>query len=249
MSELGEQLRAAREERNLTVEEVAEATRIPLNYVYALEEDAFDVFTSDLHARGFLRNYASFLGLDPEETVDLLDKVRGTPRGKKASPPLAQAVPQRMGRSMLGVDLLLGLVIVALISLGAYSVYVRQNHVEATPTPGPTIAPTATPRPVSEGTSYEMNVYLDYPDHSLDVKQRIEYTNVTSETLPNLMLNVHPNHNRGTFELNEIRLEIDGEVVQPEVFPLDVTLRVELPRSLAPDEHVALRRPAAAGYG
>ncbi len=241
MSELGEQLRIAREERELTVEEVAEATRIPLNYVYALEEEAYDVFTSDLHARGFLRNYASFLGLDPEETVDLLDEARGTPRGKKASPAaLGQDGPQRPGRSMLGVDLLLGLVIVALISLGAYSVYVRQNHVEATPTPGPTIAPTATPKPVSEGTFYEMNVYLDYPEHKLEVKQRIEYTNATSETLPNLMLNVHPNHSRGTFELSEIRLDLDGEVIQPEVFPLDVTLRVELPRPLDPDEHVAL---------
>lgn len=240
MSELGERLRAAREERELTVEQVAEATRLPLNYVYALEEESFDVFTSDLHARGFLRNYASFLGLDPEETVDLLDELRGTPRGKKSSPALRQNGPQRPRRSMLGVDLLLGLVIVALISLGAYSVYVRQNHAEATPTPGPTPSPTATPKPIYEGTSYEMNVYLDYPEHSLEVKQRIEYTNVTSETLPNLMLNVHPNHFRGTFELNEIRLDMDDEVIQPEVFPLDVTLRVELPRPLDPNEHVTL---------
>ena len=145
MGELGERLRAAREERELTVEEVAEATKIPLNYVYALEEETLDVFSSDLHARGFLRNYASFLGLDPEETVSLRDELRGTPRGKKASPALGQEGPRRPGRTMLGVDLLLGLVIVALISLGAYSVYVRQNYVEATPTPGPTSAPTATP--------------------------------------------------------------------------------------------------------
>lgn len=240
MSELGERLRAAREERELTVEQVAEATRIPLNYLYALEEESFDVFTSDLHARGFLRNYASFLGLDPEETVDLYDELRGTPRGRKATPSLPQTGPERPGRAMLGVDLLLGLVIVALISLGAYSVYVRQNHVEATPTPGPPPTPTAAPKPVYEGTSYEMNVYLDYPEHTLEVKQRIDYTNVTSETLPNLMLNVHPNHSRGTFELNEIRLDMDGELIQPEVFPLDVTLRVELPRPLDPDEHVAI---------
>jgi hypothetical protein len=33
---------------------------------------------------------------------------------------------------------------------------------------------------------------------------------------------------------------VDGELVQPEVFPLDVTLRVELPRALPPKEHVAV---------
>ena len=120
MSELGERLRVAREERELTVEQVAEATRIPLNYLYALEEESFDVFTSDLHARGFLRNYASFLGLDPEEIVDLLDELRGTPRGKRTSPALSQNGPQRPSRSILCVDLLLGLLIEARISLGEY---------------------------------------------------------------------------------------------------------------------------------
>ena len=240
MSELGERLRAAREQKELTVEQVAEATKIPLNYLYALEEEAFDVFTSGLHARGFLRNYASFLNLDPEQTVDLLDQARGMTRSKKPSSTRRPNDAQRPPPSMLSIDLFLGLVIVALISLGAYSIYVRQNHVEASPTPGPAPTPTATPMPIFEGTSYEMDVFLDYQAHSLQVEQRIDYTNVTSETLPDLMLNVHPNHSRGTFELNDIRLEIDDELIQPEVFPLDVTLRVELPRSLEPSEHVAL---------
>ncbi len=85
-----------------------------------------------------------------------------------------------------------------------------------------------------------MDVRLDYAAHRLDVQQQINYTNVTSETLANLMLNVHPNHSRGTFELNDIRVDVDGELVKPEVFPLDVTLRVELPRPLKPNEQISL---------
>jgi transcriptional regulator with XRE-family HTH domain len=240
MAELGQRLRAAREEKDLPIEEVAEATRIPLNYLEALEEESLEVFTSDLHARGFLRNYASFLDLDPEEMADLYDQLRGSPRSKKGVTSVPASETGRSGRSTLGVDALLGLIVIAVVALGAYSVYVRQNHVEATPTPGPPPTPTATPMPVYEGTSYTMDIYLDYAKHTLDVKQRIDYTNVTSETLPNLMLNVHPNHSRGTFELNEIRVELDGELVQPEVFPLDVTMRLELPSPLKPDEHVAI---------
>lgn len=240
MGELGERLRAAREEKELTLEEVAEATRIPLNYLEALEEESPDAFTSDLHMRGFLRNYVSFLNLDPEEILGQYDQLRGIPRSKKGATLIAPPGTSPSRRSFLGADLLLGVVVVALLALGVYSVYIRQNHVEATPTPGLPPTPTATPMPAYEGTSYEMDVFLDYAEHTLDVSQRIDYTNVTSETLPNLMLNVHPNHWRGTFELNEIRVDMDGELIQPEIFPLDVTLRVELPSPLEPNEHVTL---------
>jgi hypothetical protein len=240
MGELGERLRAAREEKELTLEEVAEATRIPLNYLQALEDESFGAFTSDLHARGFLRNYASFLGFDLEETSELYDRVRGNPAAKKKAVAAPLPAVGHVRRSTLAADLLLGLVAVALLALGVYSAYVRQNHVEVAPTAGPPPTPTATPMPVYEGTSYTMDVYLDYAGHTLDVQQRIDYTNVTSQTLANLMLNVHPNHTRGAFELNDIKVDLDGESVQPEVFPLDVTLRVQLPRPLEPDEHVAL---------
>jgi hypothetical protein len=240
MGELGERLRAAREEKELTLEEVAEATRIPLNYLQALEDESFGAFTSDLHARGFLRNYASFLGFDLEETSELYDRVRGNPAAKKKAVAAPLPAVGHVRRSTLAADLLLGLVAVALLALGVYSAYVRQNHVEVAPTAGPPPTPTATPMPVYEGTSYTLDVYLDYAGHTLDVQQRIDYTNVTSQTLANLMLNVHPNHTRGAFELNDIKVDLDGESVQPEVFPLDVTLRVQLPRPLEPDEHVAL---------
>jgi transcriptional regulator with XRE-family HTH domain len=245
MGELGERLRAAREEKGLSVDQVAEATKIPLTYLEALEGETLDAFTSDVHARGFLRNYAGYLGLDPEETADLYDQL---PRSDLRHHPQARqetslASPPRSGRgglSMLAADALLALVVVALLGLVGFSVYQRQNPQEVAPTPAPASTPTVTPMPVFEGTSYTMDVHLNYPERRLDVRERIDYTNVTSETLPNLMLNVHANRNRKTFELNDIKVDMDGELVQPEVFPLDVTLRVELPRELQPNEHIAL---------
>jgi hypothetical protein len=85
-----------------------------------------------------------------------------------------------------------------------------------------------------------MDVFLNYAERKLKVQERIDYTNVTSETLPNLMLNIHPNHSRGAFKLNDIKVDVDGELVQPEVNLLDVTLRVDLPQELPPNDHVAL---------
>ena len=67
MTELGERLRAAREQQELSLEQIAEETRIPIAHLEALEAESFEVISSDVHARGFLRNYASILGLDPDE--------------------------------------------------------------------------------------------------------------------------------------------------------------------------------------
>ena len=240
MGELGERLRSTREQREESLDQVAEATRIPLNYLQALEDEAVSTFTSDVHARGFLRNYSAYLGLDPEETSTLYDELRGTPRAKKeavASP----AVSGMRGRaSMWAVDLLLGLVVLSILGMGALAIYQNQVHEEAPPTAGPLPTVTVTPMPEFEGTSYTMDVHLDYDQHRVSVQERIDYTNATSETLSNLVLNVHPNHSRGTFKLNDIKVDVDGQLVQPEVFPLDVTLRVDMPRELQPNEHTTL---------
>jgi transcriptional regulator with XRE-family HTH domain len=241
MSELAARLRAAREEKGLTLDRVAEETRIPLNYLEALESESFDLFTSDLHARGFLRNYASFLGLDPEEMISLHDQMRGSLQGRRGNVIAPRPVAEQRQRSTLGADALLGLVVLALLAIAGLSVYQRQNQPAVTPTAGLPPTPTVTPMPVYEGTAYTMDVYLNYAEHKLEVQERIDYTNVTSETLLNLILNVYPNCSRGTFKLNDVKVDMgDGELVQPEVFPLDVPLRVQLPRDLLPDKHLTL---------
>ncbi len=86
MGELGERLRAAREAKELTIDQVAEESRIQRAYLEALESESFGSFSSELHARGFLRNYASYLGSRPEEMLALYDKTQGKilHRAKKA---------------------------------------------------------------------------------------------------------------------------------------------------------------------
>jgi hypothetical protein len=72
------------------------------------------------------------------------------------------------------------------------------------------------------------------------VKERIDYTNVTSQTLSDLMLNVYPNHARNAFKFNDLRVELDGKRQSAEVSPVGVTFRVELPRELKASERVTL---------
>lgn len=70
MDELGHILREARETKGLTLQEVQEKTRINTRYLEALENGDYENLPTPVHVRGFLRNYARFLGLDPQPLLD-----------------------------------------------------------------------------------------------------------------------------------------------------------------------------------
>lgn len=69
MSELGQMLRETRESKGISLVEAEEATRIRRKYLQALEDANYEALPPGVYVRGFLRNYASYLGLDPEQTL------------------------------------------------------------------------------------------------------------------------------------------------------------------------------------
>ena len=70
MFEIGYSLKAARERQGLGLPEAELATKIRAKYIRALEEEDFATLPADTYARGFLRTYAEYLGLDGEIYVD-----------------------------------------------------------------------------------------------------------------------------------------------------------------------------------
>lgn len=66
---IGEALRAVREFKNLSLEELAERTRVRRSYLAAIEELRLDQLPSRPFTIGYIRSYASALGLDPEEAT------------------------------------------------------------------------------------------------------------------------------------------------------------------------------------
>jgi transcriptional regulator with XRE-family HTH domain len=71
MGELGSMLIRAREARGLTLEDAERDTRISRRYLLALENEEFEVIPAPVYARGFLRSYSQYLGLDPKEALEL----------------------------------------------------------------------------------------------------------------------------------------------------------------------------------
>jgi len=69
MGELGNTLSRARRARAITLEDVERDTHVSRRYLQALESEDFSVFPAPVYARGFLRTYARYLGLNPEELL------------------------------------------------------------------------------------------------------------------------------------------------------------------------------------
>ena len=69
MSSFGETLRRERELRQISLREIAEATKINLRYLDALERDDFKHLPGGVFNKGFVRAYAQFIGIDPETMV------------------------------------------------------------------------------------------------------------------------------------------------------------------------------------
>jgi cytoskeleton protein RodZ len=69
MSDLGRLLRETRTAKEFTLPEVEAATRIRQKYLEALETGDYTVLPQGATTRGFLRNYARFLDVDPEEAL------------------------------------------------------------------------------------------------------------------------------------------------------------------------------------
>ena len=73
MSSVAQQLQQAREARHLTVQQVAEITKVRSDNVRALEEGNFNVFSAPVYIKGFVRTYSTLLKLDVPRIMATLD--------------------------------------------------------------------------------------------------------------------------------------------------------------------------------
>lgn len=82
---VGERLRAAREQKNLSLEDVASQTRIPRRHLESLETAQWDQLPAPTYTIGFAKSYASAIGLDRTEISDQLRAEMGGQRPSAAT--------------------------------------------------------------------------------------------------------------------------------------------------------------------
>ena len=74
---IGEILRRTREAKDLSIEDVNKETKISVAVIRGLEQDDMESFASETYLKGFLKNYAIFLGLDANQLWGMLSRQHG----------------------------------------------------------------------------------------------------------------------------------------------------------------------------
>lgn len=74
---IGNQLKKARQRKQVTIKEAYQQTRIHPDIILALEEERFDRIPNPTYTRSFLKEYALYLKLNPRKILDLYGRVAG----------------------------------------------------------------------------------------------------------------------------------------------------------------------------
>ena len=99
MPTLGEELKRRREERQITLNEISEATRIGIRFLKAIDADNYAVLPGGIFTRSFIRAYAKEIGMDEEEAITLYNQQTTPPAAETGVPASGQSSGGRLSSS------------------------------------------------------------------------------------------------------------------------------------------------------
>jgi cytoskeleton protein RodZ len=120
----GEQLRAARESRGVTLRQISDHTRIPMRYLEAIENNDYRPLPGGIFNRSFIKKYANYIDFDE---VDALEGYSRTSREQgnsdevNTSPRVSNVYTDTSSNRSPFVTLLMMAGILAILSLGVYA--------------------------------------------------------------------------------------------------------------------------------
>jgi cytoskeleton protein RodZ len=218
MEEIGRTLKDRRERLGLTLEEVERSTRIRTNRLQALEAGEFDSLPSEVQVRGFLRNYADYLGLMPDEILNKYAALRGEVRRKSGlglrrgkTDPERYALERGSRRRSIMELLISGFIVVAVAAVfiwGAGSIVASLNS------PKPTAVSQALIQ-ASETTEIPTETSSPVPQLSLEGVAVTALAESGTTPTPTLILPVLDSVRIELTAVSEtwVRLSVDGEEV------------------------------------
>jgi len=165
---IGAELAAKRGERGLSIDQVAASTRVRAEQLRALEADDYSSLGAPVYARGYLRTYAVFLGLDADELMAQLP-------ARVQPPDLAMKVMEKEPRRGFALTTpalaAAGLVLLASVFAGyawrQITVDQRAMLAAATPSaqagapPTPAASPAIQARPIVVGVRVTDSVWIN----------------------------------------------------------------------------------------
>ncbi len=152
-SSAGASLAAAREEMNLSVADVARHLKLTPAQVEALEEGAYERLPGRVFVRGFLRNYAKLLGVDPQPLLRRIEHEMPQPRVVAEAPAAPEAVMPTGEPSKW--PLYAGIIAIVIAALAAYEF--GFNSPPASEAPTEAAAPGTSAKPAADTLTAQTN--------------------------------------------------------------------------------------------
>lgn len=88
----GQQLKRAREQKEISAEMIAQRLRLDIRYVHAIDNDDFAHLPAAAYVRGYLRGYARIVDIDADQIIAAYDQIAG--EAPSLEPYVSQPVPQ-----------------------------------------------------------------------------------------------------------------------------------------------------------
>jgi cytoskeleton protein RodZ len=145
--QLGERLRAAREARGAALSDAADQIRIRSVYLSAMEDENWGAIGAPVYIRGFLRTYARYLRLDPEEAVASFNATLPEPPASSAVEPARSAGSRRNGLALIWIAGTVAILLVAFVVYNELTLRGGGQSPVAPVTATPTAAPAESPSP------------------------------------------------------------------------------------------------------
>lgn len=177
---IGETLRAAREQRGLSLSDVAEDTAISKRKLQALEDERFEALEGDVYVKSSLRLYSRFLQIDPEPLVEAYRREFGDVAAQAPVEPVGpyrERISPVVTFAVVALVTIIGLGIIGSIGGEADpSVMVATDEAgDNANAPGPEPAPTpTTPSPSGESAEQEPTPTETATDVPLEEADEVE---------------------------------------------------------------------------
>ena len=130
---VGQDLRKARQRKGEDLAQISAVLKIRKDYLDALEESRFEAIPGRAYIIGFIRGYAQYLGLDPNECIERVKReIAGRGDGREGNVEVSSPSERKLppGGMWLAIFLLIA------VLYGAYYVFIAVNRMAS-----PTVAP------------------------------------------------------------------------------------------------------------
>ncbi len=146
MARLGDALRLQREAMGVTMQQAAEDTRIREKFLQAIESGDYQSLPGTVYTKGFLRNYAQYLNLEPEEMLAFYTGERGGSEPVRSFAPMKPLVKRSFiftPTVLVPVVVLAGIVLFIGYVYYQFTNFAVAPHVDITDPPGDAVSQSA----------------------------------------------------------------------------------------------------------